>query len=138
MKQLIALALFAASTLTTAGTAIAQGQRVQATIPFDFNVGSKLLPPGTYQISYARPNLITVQNWQKSVSISTLGMPTDPQQSQASRLVFNRYGDQYFLRNVFSPQTGLSVVLTASKREKKVRQQDAGIRDAQEAFVALK
>ena len=53
MKRITSTALFTLAVLVTAalvpGTgAMAQGRAVRATVPFDFTVGDKLLPAGTY------------------------------------------------------------------------------------------
>ncbi len=51
MKRNFAIALFALSTLAAAGKAVAQDLAVQATVPFEFTVGGKLLPADTYTIT---------------------------------------------------------------------------------------
>ena len=50
MKRITAIALFAIASFAVADKSFAQGPTVQATVPFDFTVGNKLLPAGTYTI----------------------------------------------------------------------------------------
>src|ERR1700743_433439 len=50
MKRITAIALLAIANLAVAGTSFAQSKTVQAKVPFDFTVGNKLLPSGTYTI----------------------------------------------------------------------------------------
>ena len=52
MKRNFAIALLAVSTLAAAGKAVAQDLAVQATVPFEFTVGGKLLPADTYTITF--------------------------------------------------------------------------------------
>jgi hypothetical protein len=51
MKRITAIAIAALASLVTAGSAVAQGHAVKATIPFDFAVGNSHLPAGTYTIT---------------------------------------------------------------------------------------
>jgi hypothetical protein len=44
LKQITAVALLSIASFVTAGKALAQDRAVQATVPFDFTVGDKLLP----------------------------------------------------------------------------------------------
>ena len=50
MKRITAIALFAIANFALAGTSFAQSNGVRANVPFDFTVGNKLLPAGTYTI----------------------------------------------------------------------------------------
>ena len=50
MKRITAIALLAIANFAVAGTSFAQSRTVQAKVPFDFTVGNKLLPSGTYTI----------------------------------------------------------------------------------------
>ena len=50
MNRISAIALFVAASFVTAGSALAQDHRVQATVPFSFTVNGATLPAGTYTI----------------------------------------------------------------------------------------
>ena len=50
MKRITAIALLAIANFALAGTSFAQSKGVRANVPFDFTVGKKLLPSGTYTI----------------------------------------------------------------------------------------
>ena len=54
MKRTFATALLAAASLM-ASIGVPAQSRQQATIPFDFTVGQRLLPAGTYVIRSSRP-----------------------------------------------------------------------------------
>ena len=62
MKQITALALFSIAGFVSIGQAMAQDHAVQATIPFEFRAGNKVLPAGTYTIATGTDNLIVITN----------------------------------------------------------------------------
>ena len=61
MKHIFATVLLAAACLMAHTGASAQDM-MQATIPFDFTVGQKLLPAGTYTITHVPPRLISLDS----------------------------------------------------------------------------
>jgi len=125
MKNILAIALVLASTLTAAATASAQDRRIQATVPFSFTVGSTTLPAGTYTIgsNASTPDVLNVSNWQKGVSILTAGRANQSNPERADVLVFHKYGDQYFLSQIRTDGASMNVDLTPSKAEAKARKQ---------------
>jgi hypothetical protein len=56
MKRITAIALFILAGLVSAGNVLAQDHGVRTTVPFDFTVGNKVLPSGTYTIEPATEN----------------------------------------------------------------------------------
>ncbi|MGC2163103.1 MAG: hypothetical protein WA634_14415 [Silvibacterium sp.] len=58
MKRSTVSAVFAFASILGAGTAFAQDRAMHATAPFDFAVGSKLLPSGTCTITAVSGNVI--------------------------------------------------------------------------------
>ena len=69
MKRITAIALLTIATFVTAGRALAQDRAVQATVPFDFTVGEKLLPAGTYTIATASSDVIAIKNYDRRIAI---------------------------------------------------------------------
>ena len=108
MKRITPTALFTLAVLVTAalvpGTgAMAQGRAVRATVPFDFTIGDKLLPAGTYEIWSPSTGTIEVQNRDKHVAMLTT-TTYDSHESRNSTLVFDKYGDQYFSARFSAPR----------------------------------
>jgi uncharacterized membrane protein YciS (DUF1049 family) len=138
MKRTIVMAFLLAS-LFVAGHASAQDHVVKADIPFDFTAGGKLLPSGTYLLSSSigMSHVIQIRNPQGSVAVFS-GAYDSGTESKTSRLIFNRYGDQYFLSEVLCSSAHMNVQIPTSKLEKRVRSQEAQLRSDNQTFVALK
>jgi len=135
MKRIIAIALFAASSLAAAGNLSAQEHMVKANIPFDFTVSNKVLPAGTYTISSLSPNAVQVRNVNGHVAELSL-VQNDDKRSTTPVLVFQRYGNQYFLHEILAANA-LNVTVPPSKREQR-RQQEATLRESNQTLIALK
>ncbi len=79
--------------------------KIQADIPFDFMVGDKTFPAGTY--TFADPNitpgvlLIRSLDRRESLLVATRGVE-NLTPSDETKLVFTRYGDLYFLAQVWT------------------------------------
>jgi hypothetical protein len=135
MKRIIAIALFAASSLAAAGNLSAQDHMVKANIPFDFTVSGKVLPAGSYTISSLSPDAVQVRNVNGHVAELSL-VQNDDKRSTTPVLVFQRYGNQYFLHEILAANA-MNVTVPRSKREQR-RLQEATLRENNQTLVALK
>ena len=109
------------SLVTGIVTANAQSQRAVATVPFDFQVGSEHFTAGRYAVSSANTggDAIRVTGITKSKSTTRLSIPiVKSQPSNSSKLVFRRYGDTYFLSEVWAAGYANGRKLLRSKAEK--------------------
>jgi hypothetical protein len=139
MKRIFATAMLAAASLM-APLGVSAQSRQQATIPFDFTVGQRLLPAGTYVIRPLGRGVIAVRGWKGNelVSATTLITSANEVSKNPDTLVFHRYGDQYFLSEIRG-DLGENVGRVAiSKLEQRVQLQRAegAIRD--KTLIALK
>ncbi len=97
----LAMALTAAASAQTA-------QRYRAEIGFGFSIGGQQFAAGDYIIEQANPSSglaglkITSVETGKSRIFSAMVESGDESESP-KRLVFNRYGEQFFLRSVETP-----------------------------------
>jgi hypothetical protein len=135
MKRIIAIALFAASSLTAAGNLSAQDHTVKANIPFDFTVNNNVLPAGTYTISSISPYVVQVRNVKGHIAEFS-AVRNDDKRSTTPVLVFQRYGNQYFLHEILATNA-LNVAVPPSKREQR-RLQEATLRESNQTLIALK
>ena len=124
MKRITAFSLFAFAGILATSAALAQEYSIQATVPFNFTVGSKQLPAGTYRITSARDNVVAIENRETQASILSAVSSDSEQPAKGAQLVFNKYGDQYFLREVLGGTAALNVSLPASRSEGRARHQE--------------
>ena len=135
MKRVIAIALFAASSIAAANNLSAQDHMVKANIPFDFTVNDKVLPAGTYTIASLSPYAIEVRNVKGHIAEFS-AVHNDDKRSTTPMLVFQRYGNQYFLHEILATNA-LNVAVPPSKRERRWLQ-EATLRESNQTLVALK
>jgi len=101
----------------------AQGLAVSINVPFAFDAGGKTLPAGQYEIRALTADgggARLIQSKDRESSVILLTMPLEAKSGELEpRLVFHRYGDHYFLAQVW--MGGLSGRrLFVSKREKEM------------------
>jgi hypothetical protein len=138
-KTLLALAVLSAMALVAVAPAFAQ-DRVEAKIPFAFNVGSKSLPAGDYEVRRLMAKTLAIQNeaTQQAAIVLTMVAPPNDISSEAV-LVFHKYGDRCFLSEVQTADGRQT--LTASKLEREVAEKTAETADNtpdREVYVAAR
>ena len=136
MKRITALALFGVASFVSIGQVMAQDHAVQATIPFDFAAGNKVLPAGTYTIATKSTNMIVISNGEQPEVVSAV--LRDANESKNQLLVFDRLGDRYFLNEIRCHASGMSLELPPSKLEKTARQQQAAVRAPSQVLIAAR
>ena len=110
-KRSLSLAIgFSAVLLLTAVTASAQGlvQSAKVQIPFAFSIGGEKLPAGRYLVS-KNGNTLLIRNTSGKGSVAILAGQTQRGDRQVpdGKLVFHRYGDKYFMSEIWVPGDGL-------------------------------
>ncbi len=138
MKRITAIALIAMANFALAGTSFAQSNGVRATVPFDFTVGSKLLPSGTYTIQKGstNPNMIVIRSHDKPIATLSLTYPDGHKSPNGGKLLFHKYGGQYFLSEILCDQAGMNFEIPPSKTEKRVQLQQATLNSSSQTVVA--
>jgi len=80
--------------------------KIQVDIPFDFMVGDRTFPGGTYTFTQPtitrRVLLIRSLDGHESALVLTQSVQKSLTPSDETKLVFTRYGDQYFLAQVWT------------------------------------
>ena len=125
MKRIITIAIFAFTGILSVGSALAQGDAVWVKVPFAFTAGDRLLPAGTYMITSLSADVIHIQARDQHISVLTTDMQDDRQSENGDELIFARYGDRYFLREILCNSAAMNVSLPATKSEKRARTQEA-------------
>jgi hypothetical protein len=109
-----------------ASTRVAQAQEgMRVNIPFDFVAGNTNLPAGEYLVEASGPThtllLIDRKDPSASAFINTNAAVSAEPQSE-SKMIFNRYGDRYFLSQVWAAGYSAGRQLLKSAREKEMAQ----------------
>lgn len=136
-RTMLMLSLMAAALMLSARVAQAQ-DRVIAKIPFDFAAGNSKLPAGEYTVKVVEATrmLLVVNTADPHASLFIPANTAQANQIQrGSKLVFNRYGDRYFLSQVWMEGTSRGRQLVKSKGEKEMSQV-AGVETAGQIVLA--
>lgn len=112
------------ATFVSAAQAQSPSNRVTAQIPFDFTFGDRKLPAGRYSVGRVRQNsddaVLSIDDEgghskaiRASIPVRNLDL------NEHAKLVFHRYGDQYFLYQVWpvGTTTGRQFPKSRSERE---------------------
>ena len=113
--------------LLAASVASAQDRPILVQIPFDFVAMHKLFPAGEYTV---RSNLsdstvlIKSADQKQALFVLTYGVQASRIQ-EVPKLVFNRYGERYFLSEVWSDGTSLGRALPKPPAERSMAKRAA-------------
>ena len=110
-KQIISVA--AALLLSVVAAAQCGAQQgvgaVEVNVPFAFQAGNQMLPAGEYRIqrlSAEMEGIQLIRSYDGKASTTVTSLPAESKDSSApARLVFNRYGNEYFLAEIWTDGT---------------------------------
>jgi hypothetical protein len=121
MKQ-HALSLLSLLGLFLMGSAAAQTTvHMRANVPFNFAVGSTTLPAGTYNIqNVTNTQALLVKSQSGEASMIAGTNSAEGARSAKSKLVFHKYGSQYFLAEIWTQGSELGRQVPPSNREKEL------------------
>lgn len=122
MKRLTSTIVGMLGLFLVAAGANAQSLKVTADIPFSFVVDKATLPAGSYSIdalSGASSGLVIRGNDSKTNTVVLSDRAEKFNASPDTHLVFHRYGDQYFLAQIWvqGEQAGRQVRITRREAE---------------------
>jgi len=97
--------------------------RIRVNIPFDFSIGNKKLPAGNYSIGRAIQNsdntVLSILDGRGHTKEARLSIPVLAAEAKnQATLVFHRYGDEYFLYQVWTAgeTTGRQFLKSSAER----------------------
>ena len=141
MKSITVVA-FAACLLASfavVGNVSAQDRTIKANIPFDFTVGNTWMPAGEYRISSPFREVVEVRSADLTRTAEIVSSESHMELGSGSKLVFDKYGDQYFLRHVLCPSVAsLNLDIPQGKAEKNTRSLEAKRHSGEQTMVAAK
>ena len=107
--------------------------RIRVNIPFDFSIANKKLPAGNYSIGRAIQNsdntVLSILDGRGHTKEARLSIPVLAAEAKnQATLVFHRYGDEYFLYQVWDAgeTTGRQFLKSSAEREIQSRLVPAG------------
>ena len=135
----LALMMFMAVLTITAQAQASGSQKINAHIPFAFNVGRTSLPAGEYTITVLNPNSdrkvlqIRSADGKSSALIQTNELSANaPEQT---KLVFNRYGNRYFFAQ--ARMAGESTTFAAVKSSVERNEEHAVASSGRKATITI-
>jgi Tfp pilus assembly protein PilW len=109
-----------------ASTRVAQAQQpLVVNIPFDFVAGNTQMPAGEYSVKTSGPTSTTIliaRNDSAASAFINTNAAVASEPKTESKLIFNRYGDRYFLSQVWTAGNARGRQLVKSIREKEMAQ----------------
>ena len=117
--------------LLVAGSTYAQlpGTAIRASIPFDFTVRGKTLPAGDYELTRIGDESVGLLLRNVREKSEHVVFETEPMEvhriPRRNMLVFNRYGDSYFLEEVVTAGEETGRELSPSHAERTLRREMA-------------
>ena len=116
------IGFFGLALLATASVFAEMTPRMTAQIPFGFHVGNSMLPAGEYTV-HTEPGagLVRLRSADSKSSVTILANAVQTLSTQRdSKLIFTRYGDDYFLSRIWRAGSDTGNELRKSRRETEV------------------
>ena len=121
MNRISAIAILAIASVATCAGAMAQEPGLRANIPFDFTVGNTWMPAGEYTITSSTHGVLALKSGSHFASV--VSSQSYDESKSGSKLVFDKYGNQYFLHEVLCPNlASMNLQIAPSKAEKRARE----------------
>jgi hypothetical protein len=123
MKKQILFPLLTMVLLMAAGSANAQlgsSQEVRANVPFDYKVGNATMIAGNCSIRAAGTAGAVAIRCDGSEAKLALSRRVEGKPASETKLVFHKYGDQYFLAQIWIEGDSDGVQLPATRTEKEL------------------
>jgi hypothetical protein len=120
------LCLTIATALFANGVNAQTVSRVKADVPFAFVAGSTKLPAGQYEVDMVAPSIVRITTSDRSASAMLIVNASSRNASDnEGKLVFHKYGDKYFLADIWAPGTQSGIAVRPSALEKEMLAQKA-------------
>ncbi len=141
MKRSIygALMLLAAALLISVPMVQAQSQ-LKADVPFTFSVDKQSMSAGNYEIDSLNANVLVFRDLDtKQARLLMKSHDVLAANIQNPHLVFHKYGDQYFLSQIWKGYSSTGIELPMSRHEKEIQMAGNSLPNGPElVIVAMK
>jgi hypothetical protein len=126
----MSMVVVAVGFMMAVASANAQSSTVVAKVPFEFTVGDRPLPAGEYSLKAMTPGAeaLAIRNQDSNrTAIRLTQTIVTGKAPKKTMLVFHRYGQQYFLCQVWRAGDSTGRELIKSKAERTIQRQLAAI-----------
>lgn len=122
MKNYAFVALLACVALMTVAATPSHAQvLIQADVPFSFSAGSGVLPAGEYSItSISQSSALLLSSGTRGIEMMVPQTRESRNDVAVAKLVFHRYGDEYFLAEIWTNADDAVRTLAVHPRERKL------------------
>ncbi|HZN10512.1 MAG TPA: hypothetical protein VFC61_02475 [Blastocatellia bacterium] len=119
--KIFSMLLLAVTPAAAAVSATLDGA-LKATIPFEFSVGDKTLPAGVYTVaSTTTPGMLRIRGEESHAGVLIPARDVQNRRPQGrSNLTFRRYGDRYFLAQIWTERMSNGRELWKSRTEREL------------------
>ena len=126
LRRALMACVLAATATASFSHALAQAQVLQVKVPFTFHSGSQHMAAGVYRVKIESDHVISIRG--ESGIVFVMSNPETARTApNTGKLIFERYGDEYFLREVWSmgSTTGQRCVRSRQEKEAELAQTHA-------------
>lgn len=136
MKRNMFGALMTLIVAFTVATPVVHAQTIlTANVPFDFAVGQKQLPAGAYEVREVGDRATLITNRDGHFDVLGIYQYAGPSKSDETKLVFDKIGDRYFLRQIWTSARGQGLQVPESKWEKEIQSANLGTSGGAETVI---
>jgi hypothetical protein len=120
LQSSLFIGVLAIGAFASASPAVAQEPAVQVTVPFAFHNGSQLLPAGTYRIDLNSEHVMILRGTDANAAGVAMTLPEQRSKEIArGKVVFDKYGDHYYIHEVWLPNSTEGRECVTSRAEKR-------------------
>ena len=110
-----------ATTMVLALPTVQAQSHLIANVPFDFQVGKKAMAAGSYEILSMSEQVDLVNNMDTGAAAFVVkSIHIQAMHDEDAKLVFNKYGNEYFLSQIWDGRSNVGIKLPKSKREEEL------------------
>ena len=134
------MTLIVAFTVSVPAVHAQSNKLLSADVPFAFSIDGKPMPAGKYDVREAGARATIIETKDGSAHVLGIYNYAGDNKTQASKLVFDKVGDHYFLREVWTSASGqgLSIPRSQMEKEELASSREFGGGGAETVIVALR
>ena len=130
-RQFWKVGVFLVALLATS-IAVSQSNRGEtvAYIPFTFTVANRSFPPGHYTVTRLNQTLLRIFNSYNQGTVFLTHSAEGVAPEETGKMVFHRYGNSYFLSEVWGPASSARHQLSESRAEAELTRKHTAMETA--------